>query len=131
MFLKVLFTGVKLLLKFEGGVTVHGVLSGESAMLHHDGVDYEVSRLSVSDHDVSVTMGDKASQAQVAFQEDGIQVLVGGMVYRLKQATASIQDGKVSGSAHLTAPMPGRVVSVLVAASDPAEAGQPLLILKP
>jgi len=93
---------------------------------------YENLEASFSDeNNISVKIGDGHYQAQVTLTEQEIHVYLNGRLYRLKQAAANVPELTKTGvNAHLMAPMPGRVVSVLVVLNEPVEAGQALMILE-
>lgn len=93
---------------------------------------YEGLAASFSDENgISVKIGAVHYHAQIIVAEEEIHVYLNGRLYRLKQAVASATEAaKTNTGAPLMAPMPGRVVSVLVALGDTVKAGQPMVILE-
>ena len=70
-------------------------------------------------------------RALVARLRDRILVTFDGLVYvfEIGDAARSARHGS-TGSGLVTAPMPGKVIAVLVAEGDAVEAGQPLVLVE-
>ncbi len=111
-------------------VSLASTLNGMEIRL--GGAIHQVFQTSFSDENgISSTFGDTPYHAQVTANEEEVHVYLGDKLYRLKQVTGnSTGPSKVDSAAHLMAPMPGRVVSVLVTLGETVEAGQPLMILE-
>jgi 3-methylcrotonyl-CoA carboxylase alpha subunit len=69
--------------------------------------------------------------ALVARTRDRVLVAVAGRTFSFEIAGAEARAGEARGrSGVVVAPMPGKVVTVLVAPGDTVEAGQPLVVLE-
>ena len=67
----------------------------------------------------------------VARLRDRVLVTLDGLLYAFETGEASRAAGRGGGGSGLvTAPMPGKVIAVLVAAGDRVEAGQPLVLVE-
>ena len=66
----------------------------------------------------------------VAHLRDRVLVALDGLLYTFETGEASRAAGGGGGSGLVTAPMPGKVIAVLVAAGDVVEAGQPLVLVE-
>jgi biotin carboxyl carrier protein len=83
----------------------------------------------------SVVMDGRSYEARVEHAPDMMIVVVSGHRYEIRvtdprQWTRSGAVGAGSGRQHLTAPMPGRVVRILVGPGDEIVAGQGLLVVE-
>ena len=80
---------------------------------------------------VRATIDGVTTQATVVLQGDEATVFEGGTVHRLVFIDATRRAGADAVAAgRLTAPMPGKLVQVLVKAGDAVEKGQPLVVLE-
>lgn len=70
-------------------------------------------------------------RALIARLRDRVLVMVDGLLYTFEtgEPARGTRDGSV-GSGLVTAPMPGKVIAVLVAEGQAVEAGQPLVLLE-
>lgn len=67
----------------------------------------------------------------VARLRDRVLVALDGLLYAFETGEASRTAARGGGGSGLvTAPMPGKVIAVLVAAGDAVEAGQPLVLVE-
>jgi acetyl/propionyl-CoA carboxylase alpha subunit len=66
----------------------------------------------------------------VARLRDRVLVTLDGLSYTFETGEASRAAGHGGGSGLVTAPMPGKVIAVLVKAGDAVEAGQPLVLVE-
>ena len=67
----------------------------------------------------------------VARLADRVLVTLDGLLYTFETGEASrAAHGGAGGSGLVTAPMPGKVIAVLVAVGDAVEAGQPLVLVE-
>jgi 3-methylcrotonyl-CoA carboxylase alpha subunit len=117
---------------FADGGTVSLACAADSLKMGWNGKFYQAYEVCItSDNDVSATIDGNHLQAKINLHEEEIQITFGDQVHYLRQAELNGHGTEAeSGPAHLTAPMPGRVVSVMVAINESVMAGQPLLILE-
>ncbi|MEE4350809.1 MAG: acetyl/propionyl/methylcrotonyl-CoA carboxylase subunit alpha [Pacificimonas sp.] len=78
---------------------------------------------------VHANIDGKPASAFGAEDQDTIEVRISGQTHRFARRAASV-DGAGGGDGVLTAPMPGRVLSLLVKNGNAVEAGAPLLVLE-
>jgi biotin carboxyl carrier protein len=69
-------------------------------------------------------------RALVARTRDRVLVALAGRTYVFETGEEARGAHGAAGSGAVTAPMPGKVVSVLVTAGDTVEVGQPLVVLE-
>jgi 3-methylcrotonyl-CoA carboxylase alpha subunit len=70
-------------------------------------------------------------RALVARLRDRVLVTLDGRLYAFETGEAARSAGRGGGGSGLVAaPMPGKVIAVLVAEGDPVEAGQPLVLVE-
>jgi acetyl/propionyl-CoA carboxylase alpha subunit len=77
-------------------------------------------------------LGDRVVAATVVRERDEIWVALDGEIYRCA-AAAEERDGGHAGAAHsprVTAPMPGKVLDVVVREGQTVAAGDPLVVLE-
>jgi len=79
--------------------------------------------------------GDRVYEAHVsALDETSLRVLIGSRVFTTKivdrRRRASIVEYAIEGRQNLVAPMPGRVVRVLLRAGDEVAAGQGVIVVE-
>lgn len=116
--------GTDLLCRIEymesGEIRVHGPETGVTAQGNLDG-----------DGSIDAVIDGQRLRAGVVRQGDEIVILLPGESHRLTivdpRAAGDVEE---SGGGRLTAPMPGKIVQVLVADGAAVEKGQPLLILE-
>jgi 3-methylcrotonyl-CoA carboxylase alpha subunit len=77
-----------------------------------------------------VTIDREKIEAQIFEEDEEIRIIMNDRTYRVRPLAPNANDDRKTGPSHLMAPMPGRVVSVLVKKNEAVEAGQPLLILE-
>lgn len=97
------------------------------------GHDFEIEPLDVGETSIVVRIAGRIHRALVA--RDGSAVVVGlaGQVHRFTPESAAEDDielGGGSSSGRVEAPMPGKILDLLVKLGDRVEAGQPLVILE-
>ncbi len=80
----------------------------------------------VSPHDTVIVPGPTAGEMTVTVDGIAVPVVVNG---RRSRRRSDFADGG-SGPQHLIAPMPGKIVRVLVKAGDAVEARQPLVVVE-
>jgi biotin carboxyl carrier protein len=102
-----------------------------------DGLPVEADVVEIAPHVLSVLLHGESHEVRVAAQPDGTLKLQTG----LQEFSAEIADPRAwSGRRHgaleaegrqqIAAPMPGKVVRLLVSAGDKVEAGQGLLVVE-
>jgi len=69
-------------------------------------------------------------RAVVAHQRGRVLVSVGGRVFAFETGDEAAARHDATGSGIVTAPMPGKIISVLVAEDDAVVVGQPLVVLE-
>lgn len=81
--------------------------------------------------DFDVTLGGVRSSGRVYADGDTFHVFTQGMseVFEWRNLLAHAGDAE-HGGGRLTAPMPGKVIAVLVEAGQPVEAGTPLIVME-
>jgi biotin carboxyl carrier protein len=80
--------------------------------------------------ELALVVDGRPCRALVARRPDHVLVALAGRVYRFETEAAREAGGRSAGSGTVTAPMPGKVVAVLVAEGDAVEAGQPLVVIE-
>jgi acetyl/propionyl-CoA carboxylase alpha subunit len=81
--------------------------------------------------ELALTVDGRSHRVVVARNREHVMVAFDGHVYRFEtgdEARAGHEGG--AGSGIIIAPMPGKVVSVLVAVGDEVSVGQPVLVLE-
>jgi len=102
-----------------------------------DGHPVEADAVEIAPHTISVLLDGKSFEIRIAGQPDGTLKLQAG----LQEFTAEVVDPRawsgrrhgaleVEGRQQISAPMPGKVVRVLVSAGDKVEAGQGLFVVE-
>ena len=102
-----------------------------------DGARLEASVAEVAPNTFSVLLNGESYQIRVAPRADGTLTLYTGLAeYRAEVSDPRVWRGRrhgaleVEGRQQITAPMPGKVVRVLVSEGDAVEAGQGLLVVE-
>jgi acetyl/propionyl-CoA carboxylase alpha subunit len=105
-----------------------------------DGAAHRVARLAVGARtagaggatveEVALEVDGLPCRALVARTRDRVLVALAGRTYAFEMDEEARGAHGAAGSGAVTAPMPGKVVSVLVAAGDTVEVGQPLIVLE-
>lgn len=95
------------------------------------GARIAVRDISFADGTLTATIDGYRRSVPVVTQADEVTVLLNGIAWRLRldDPMARAAEGE-GGAGRLTAPMPGTVLSVLVAEGDVVEAGQALMLLE-
>lgn len=76
-------------------------------------------------------LGGRRVSGGFASTSDGITLFLEGVSYRLKQAPIAMEDeGGEAAALKITAPMPGRIIAVHVAADTQVEKGAALIVLE-
>jgi|SRR5271154_1873277 len=102
-----------------------------------DGQPVDADIVEIAPHTISVLLGGESHEVRVAEQPDGTLKLQSG----LQEFSTEVIDTRAwNGRRHgaqeaegrqpVTAPMPGKVVRLLVSAGDKVEAGQGLLVVE-
>jgi biotin carboxyl carrier protein len=102
-----------------------------------DGKALDASVAEVAPNTFSVLLNDESHQIRVAPRTDGTLTLYTGLAeYHAEVTDPRVWRGRrhgaleVEGRQQVTAPMPGKVVRVLVREGDAVEAGQGLLVVE-
>jgi biotin carboxyl carrier protein len=102
-----------------------------------DGKEIEANVAEVAPNTFSVLLNGESHQIRIAPRADGTLTLHTGLAeYRAEVSDPRVWRGRrhgaleVKGRQQITAPMPGKVVRVLVSAGDAVEAGQVLLVVE-
>jgi biotin carboxyl carrier protein len=101
-----------------------------------DGASIPAEIAEIADNTFSIRVGGSVIEARVSLDHQGLKVSCHGRTFR-----AEVQDPRswrgrskgvleASGRQQLTAPMPGRVVRVLVAVGDQVTAGQGIIVVE-
>jgi biotin carboxyl carrier protein len=102
-----------------------------------DGQPVEADAVEIAPHTFSVLLHGESHEIRIAPQHDGTLKVQAG----LQEFTAEVVDPRawsgrrhgaleVEGRQQISAPMPGKVVRVLVSAGDKVEAGQGLFVVE-
>lgn len=97
-----------------------------------DGTDHAIEILHSANQMVVALVDGRPVRASVTRDGDSISVGLGAVVHRFTAGDRADQggSGRRPGTGRATAPMPGRVLNVLVGQGDTAEVGQPLVLLE-
>jgi biotin carboxyl carrier protein len=102
-----------------------------------DGTELEASIREVAPYTFSVLLNGESHQVRIAPQPDGTLTLHSGLAeYHAELNDPRVWKGRrhgaleAEGRQQITAPMPGKVVLLLVAEGDAVEAGQGLLVVE-
>jgi biotin carboxyl carrier protein len=103
-----------------------------------DGLAVSVDAVETAPETYSILLDGRAFQARVADDglDDGLRVRCGGADFRVQvrdpRSWRSRRHGvlEIAGPQRVLAPMPGKIVRVLVAAGDEVEAGRGLLVVE-
>ncbi len=110
--------------------------NGDTLRFRFDGRDPRLASAVPAEPGIySVLLGGRSHRASIARSADGISIEVGGRVFEIE-----IQDPRAprrhsgalpgEGRQTLTAPMPGKIVRVLIAQGDTVETGQGLIVIE-
>jgi biotin carboxyl carrier protein len=102
-----------------------------------DGKEVEASVMELAPNTFSVLLNGESHQVRIAPRADGTLTLHTGLAeYRAEVSDPRVWRGRrhgaleVEGRQQITAPMPGKVVRVLVSEGDAVAAGQGLLVVE-
>ncbi len=112
------------------------IREGESYRVHLDGRPVEADVMQLSPNTISVLLGSNSFEVHVTPTLDNLKIQTGP-----EEFTAEIQDPRVwrgrkqgaaesEGRQQVIAPMPGKVIRMLVNVGDAVESGQGLLIVE-
>lgn len=123
-------------LEREGAPPAPGRSERERLLVRLDGREVKADAVEVSAGTYSILLGGRSFEVRVEASEGGVHVHVGAQVFRAQVLDPRASRGKrgavleTEGRQQVTAPMPGKVVRVLVAPGDAVEAGQGLLVVE-
>jgi len=99
--------------------------------LHFGKSSAEAMARSMPEGDLAFTLGRKRVEASVLWQGEAVVVALAEGVWRLNLADPRVKPaGERAAPGRLTAPMPGKIVAVLVERGDKVKRGQILLVLE-
>ena len=116
--------------------SVELVREGGRLMLALDGRPVEADAVEVSAGTYSILLGGQAFEVRVQPVGDGVRLHTGGEEFWAQVLDPRAWRGQrggvleAEGRQEVTAPMPGKVVRLLVKAGDAVEAGQGLLVVE-
>ncbi len=114
------------------GATIESITSGDKLVVRIGDREITVDEYEIGERYVTVTIGGRSRRFLHARESAHVHVAGGGQSIGLIPADEDADDSTTAGSftPHITAPMPGKVLDVLVAVGDRLEAGAPLLLLE-
>jgi biotin carboxyl carrier protein len=102
-----------------------------------DGTSFDASAVEVAPNTFSILLNGASHQVRIAPHPDGsLSLYSGGAEYRAEVNDPRVWRGRkhgaleAEGRQQITAPMPGKIVRVLVGEGDSVEAGQGLLVVE-
>jgi 3-methylcrotonyl-CoA carboxylase alpha subunit len=99
--------------------------------MRHDGVDTEIIPDTHAAHGLAIRFGDLAVRGAVVRDGETLHVFSAGEHTTLTWSDPMAHAGEAEAEGgRLTAPMPGKIIAVLVAAGAEVEKGAPLLIME-
>ncbi len=99
--------------------------------LHFGKSSAEAMAWSMSGDDLAFTLGRKHVEASVLWQDEAVVVALAEGVWRLNLAESRVKPAdERAAPGRLTAPMPGKIVALLVGRGDKVKRGQILLVLE-
>jgi biotin carboxyl carrier protein len=120
-----------------GGRTARVEVEGDSGRYRVtvDGRTLVVDHRRVGPHDRSLLVDGRSHDVTLARREDAYTVVLDGRALAVELADAVAGDpaaarARPTGPVRLTAPMPGKLVRLLVAAGEEVAAGQGLLVME-
>ena len=112
-------------------------LSNDAWRISLDGNDLDCSAVEIAPNTFSVLLNGESHQIRIAPRTDGTLTLHTGLAeYHAEVTDPRLWRGRkhgaiaAEGRQQITAPMPGKVVRVLVNVGDEVEAGQGLLVVE-
>ncbi len=96
-----------------------------------DGTSYEVDWVRVRDGVISLLVGGRSHTVQVARRDGGVDVQLEGRQFSFDTGSRDDDSAVAAGAAagaggSIKAPMPGKIVKIMVAVGDEVEVKQPL-----
>ena len=80
---------------------------------------------------IVLDLSDRIVSVRVVSADDGLRVLHGGRTYSVALPDRAVEDGDAfDTTAHVVAPLPGRVVKVTVQAGDTVQRGATMVVLE-
>jgi 3-methylcrotonyl-CoA carboxylase alpha subunit len=106
--------------------------SGDNVRVHVNGEVVEVDDYAIDDRYITVRRGDKTSRYLYARDGRHIHIAVNGRSVEFIPAEEEAETAATGPgfTPEILAPMPGKVLDVLVAAGDRVDAGTPLVLLE-
>ncbi len=101
-----------------------------------DGKETDVDAHRVSNNTWSIIIGNRIYEVDLTMKDEEIDILIGGDRYSLrvlneqKRALHSVREAAGGGKQLITAPMPGKVVKILVKEGEEVEGKQGVIIIE-
>ncbi len=94
--------------------------------------EWQADALAVGRYQVRIRLGDADASAVVVLQREDVHVFAeaGLQVLQVHDAVAHAQDDSGGHQGGLTAPMPGKIISISVKAGDKVKSGDALLVME-
>ncbi len=107
---------------------------GQGYVLSFEGRSFEVDRVAAGPHFASLLVAGRSHEVAIERSADGLRLHFPADIVSVRIAEASRSApnvvGRPSGPQRITAPMPGRVVRVLVLAGAEVQPGDGLLVIE-
>lgn len=119
-------------LQFDNGQAISISNVDEYVEIHLTEKIIRVDEIFISNENIITAQIDNhLFQAKIDQHKNDLRIIQDKTLYRLRKTDYNFNAfHKSSGLSHLISPMPGRVVSVMVALKEPVTLGQPLIILE-
>ncbi|HUH60682.1 MAG TPA: acetyl/propionyl/methylcrotonyl-CoA carboxylase subunit alpha [Candidimonas sp.] len=94
--------------------------------------EWSAETVSARQYRIRIRLGDTDALANVVIQQEDVHVFVDGgvQVLQVHDAVAHAQDESNTHQGGLTAPMPGKIISISVKAGDTVKSGDALLVME-
>ena len=115
----------------EAEIAVAATADGEGWQLTIGGRSYRATGGRQAEDRLAVTLDGARQTLRVVEEAGALALFVGGESWRLDEVDPlAPPQGADATAGHLAAPMPGRVVQLLVAAGDRVRRGQPMMVVE-
>ena len=128
---------MKLKVKIEGRTReVEAAREGGRIRWRLDGQAVEADALKVAEETYSILLGGQAFEVSVRASADGLLIHAGGQEFSAAILDPRQWQGRhghtveVEGRLQILAPMPGKIVRVLVKQGEPVQAGQGIVVVE-
>lgn len=116
--------------------TLHISRSGDAWTYSHSGqaspFEWKTEALAPRQYRVRIRLGNADASATVVIQQEHVHVFANGgvQVFLVHDAVAHAHDDSGEHQGGLTAPMPGKIISISVKAGDKVKSGDALLVME-